>query len=91
MGDVGYASRTSALMEDIVRPLQNHMPATAVQALKAMTVLQTSTSVSRTSARTMLPVSMASLITPVAVNRAGRDGCECTCFSFSVEELKRDR
>jgi hypothetical protein len=75
-------------MEDIVRPLQNHMSATAVQALRAITVLQTLMSVSRTSARTMPPVSMASLITPVAVNRAGRDGCECVCYSCSFEEHK---
>jgi hypothetical protein len=89
MGDVACALRMSALMEDIVKPLQNYITAVAVQALKALTVLQTLMSVRRISARIMLPVLMVSLITPVAVNRAGRDGCECICFSFSVEELKK--
>lgn len=78
-------------MGDIVEPLQNHMLATVVQALKAMTVLQTLMSASRTSARIMPPVSMELLITPVAVIRVGRDGCEYICLSFSVEELRRDK
>jgi hypothetical protein len=80
---VSCASRMNALMVDIVLPQQNHIFATAVQAFRVMTVLQTSMSVSRMNAGTMPPVLMALLITPVTVSRAGRDGCKCTCFSSS--------
>jgi hypothetical protein len=64
---VAYASRANVLTVVIVRPLQNRMPAIAVQALRAMAVLQISMSVSRTSARTMPPALMLSPIIHVTV------------------------
>jgi hypothetical protein len=78
MGAVSYASRMNVLMADIVRLLRNHMPATAAQDLRVMTVPLTSMSVSTTSARITLLVMMASPITPATVSRGGRDGCKCT-------------
>lgn len=85
---VGYALKVNALMVVIVRTLQNHMSAIALQALRVIPVLQTSMNVSRTNARTMPPVSMVSPIIPVTVSKAGRVGCKCIYFISSFRELE---
>lgn len=85
---VGYALKVNAPMVVIVRTQQNHISAIAVQALRVMAVLQTSMNVSRTSAKTMPPVSMVSPIIPVTVSKAGRVGCKCIYFLSSIRELE---
>lgn len=77
MEGVSYALRMNVSMADIVQLQQNHMPATAAQDLRVITVPQTSMSASTMSARIMALVSMASLITPVTASRGGKDGCKC--------------
>lgn len=77
MEGVSYALRMNVLMADIARLPRNRTPATAPQDLMVMTVPRTSMSVSTMSARITPLVLTASLITPVAASRGGRDGCKC--------------
>ena len=78
MEGVSYALRMNVLMADIVRLLRNHMPATAAQDLRVMTVPLTSMSVSTMVVRITPHVLTASPITPVIASTGGRDGCKCT-------------